>query len=490
MSSAFTDFLAQLNQPILGLASNSRLVKPGYLFIACAGQTQHGLHFVNQAIAQGAVAIFWEETVEAIYLAKAIPSNIPHQSGTDFAPHLSHWAGTFYQHPSQHVPLVGITGTNGKTSICLWLTEALHLANHRAASLGTVGNGFWGEMAEATHTTLDAITLQSQLAQYRAAGAERFIMEVSSHAMAQHRIDGVHVTTAIFTNLTRDHLDYHGDMAQYGAAKARLFKLPSLKHAIINVDDSFGANLANELQNSHALQCGQLQVIRYGLHQGDVWAEHIKNTAEGLSCLIKTPWGEASLNTQLIGEFNLLNLLAALSALCLQGLPLKQAAQLLSNVHPARGRLEAIRIFEKPTVIIDYAHTPDALEKTLLTLQQIKQPNAKLVCVFGCGGDRDKGKRPIMGQIASSLADLTVITNDNPRTESDMSIINDIKTGLTAEAKVKILPDRQEAIEWAIAHSQANDLILVAGKGHETYQIIGQTRHFLCDKTIALKALQ
>ena len=352
------------------------------------------------------------------------------------------------------------------------------------AIIGTVGNGFFGALQATTHTTPDPVAVQTLIRQFKQQGARSIAMEVSSHGLAQYRVNGVPFHTAVFTNLTRDHLDYHGSMAEYGATKARLFYWQGLQNAIINSDDAFGAALAAELKRNQ----GSLKTYTYGFNdQADIRITHFTASHQGMSISLATPWGNGSAQTQLLGRFNAQNFAAALGALCATGYDFQAALAALSRIRPATGRMDCIIQSNKPLVVVDYAHTPDALEKALTTLREIRQPESQLWCVFGCGGDRDRGKRPLMGAIASQFADRVVVTSDNPRTESPQAIIADILPAVPHPALVQA--DRKAAIEQTIAQAQAQDIVLIAGKGHETYQDVQGVKHHFSDFEVAQDAL-
>jgi UDP-N-acetylmuramoyl-L-alanyl-D-glutamate--2,6-diaminopimelate ligase len=478
----FFDFISSLPKRPSGLTLDSRQVADSVVFIALKGERVDGRDFIHQAIKQGALAVIWEDSPD--FSCPELP--VPHWGVVNIREQLGEWGHLFYDAPSSKLPVIGVTGTNGKTSIALWLAQALTLLNQKTAILGTVGNGFYGELSVATNTTPDALTLQRLLADYFEQGAKAVAMEVSSHGLEQGRVNGVSFDTAIFTNLTRDHLDYHGDMLSYGQAKERLFHWPSLRHAVINIDDDFGADLAKRLAATSTNPT--LSVIRYGLQDGDVFVRELHSDLQGLSFKIISPWGEATIKSRLIGDFNVANFLACFSVLCAQGFEAQQVGDVLGQIKAACGRMDQLGGQDQALVVVDYAHTPDALEKVLLTLTKIKPSAGRLFCVFGCGGDRDAGKRPLMGAIAARWADVLVLTSDNPRTESPSLIIDDIIAGLNGTPFYRE-DNRQAAIEWAIAQAQAGDVVLVAGKGHEDYQIIGTTRWPFSDFEVAHKAL-
>ena len=466
--------LDSLGVPLTGATLDSRTVKPGDLFLACQGTRSDGRHFISQAIEGGASAVLWE----ADNFAWDADWKVPHLGVRDLALHAGPIASHVYGHPSRDMWMMGVTGTNGKTSCSHWIAQSMAHLGRKTAVIGTLGNGFPGELSAATHTTPDAVTLQAQLADFRAQGARAIAMEVSSHGLDQGRINGVKFDVALFTNLSRDHLDYHGDMAAYGAAKARLFRWPGLKGAVINIDDAFGKSLAESLD-------GQLPgVLRYGLGGGDIAAHRLDLSTRGLKLEIRTSrWGAANLECPVIGAFNAVNLLGALGVLLSSQVTLQDSATALANVRPVAGRMQLVREEGAPLVVVDYAHTPDALQKVLETLAGLKQSGSRLHCVFGCGGDRDAGKRPIMGGIDTRLADRCVITSDNPRGEDPRAIIEAIASG--AQGQYRIEPDRAAAIHDAIAHAAAADVILIAGKGHENYQEIAGNRFPFDDVSVA-----
>ncbi|GAB2895330.1 UDP-N-acetylmuramoyl-L-alanyl-D-glutamate--2,6-diaminopimelate ligase [Microvirgula aerodenitrificans] len=458
------------------VTSDSRRVLPGDLFLAFRGEYADGRDYIAQAIAQGAGGVAWDP---ADGFAWNPAWDVPNLA----VPDLRARAGVIASHrlgdPSRAMTVIGVTGTNGKTSITTWLAQALTLNNRKTALIGTVGNGFFGELADSTHTTPDPVTVQTSLAGFRRQGASAVAMEVSSHGLDQHRVNGVAFTTAVFTNLTRDHLDYHGTMEAYGAAKERLFHWVGLRHAIINADDAFGRELATRAEAG--------RVITYGIDQGDVRTRKFIASLDGLHLDVVTPWGEGHIDSPLLGRFNASNLLACLAALCANGVALDEACRILGRIQPARGRMQRVGSGDEPRVVVDYAHSPDALEKALGALAVLRPAGGRLFCVFGCGGDRDRGKRPMMGAIAEQLADITVVTSDNPRTEAPQAIIDDIVAGMRAPGHVDA--DRRAAIRWAVSNARSGDMILVAGKGHEEYQDIKGVKHTFSDVREAEDAL-
>jgi len=465
------EFKPEADRNIRGMSLDSREIQAGDLFLACAGRNHNGASFIDAAIHNGAVAVLWETQpgIQAIPLAyRTAPSG---QAVPVIAvPNLSQLAGVladrFYGQPSRALFVCGVTGTNGKTSVSQYLAHTLS-ADAPAGIIGTLGHGLYQHLEMGRHTTPDAVTVHQWLAELREQGAASVSMEVSSHALDQGRVNGVLFDCAVFTNLSRDHLDYHGDMQSYAAAKAGLFALPGLRYAVINSDDPTGRDLLLQLPKN-------LQVFRYGLqgeHQPDVLGKCLSLGADGIEVEVVTPFGEGRFHSRLLGRFNISNLLAVLTVLLLNGIPLQGALARLTTVKPVAGRMEAFGGGAKPLVIVDYAHTPDALEQVLKALREHCQ--GRLWCVFGCGGDRDAGKRPLMGAIAETLADRVIVTNDNPRSEDPEQILADIKQGMTHPELIQTLPDRQRAIAEVIAAAKAGDVVLIAGKGHEASQQIG-----------------
>jgi UDP-N-acetylmuramoyl-L-alanyl-D-glutamate--2,6-diaminopimelate ligase len=479
-----------LDREISGLCLDSRQLNAGDLFLACSGTCQHGLTFAEQAIARGASAIVWEpDGGEGDRLAEGLTAvNLPLIPVPRLSQRLSEIAGRYYGHPSQAMTLYGITGTNGKTSISQLLAQALE-SEGLCGVVGTLGTGFPGRLTTTGMTTPDAVTVQQRLAELLEQGAGSVAMEVSSHALDQHRVDALAFDCAIFTNLSRDHFDYHGSMENYGNAKRRLFHRPGLAGAVINLDDPFGRSLAETLTGRLALYGYAIESdtrMPAGL-QGWLHATRIEPTHSGLTLSVSTAEGEAEIKSPLMGRFNASNLMAVLSALLLSKWPLSKAVDALSRLSTVPGRMELFRMPGKPSVVVDYAHTPDALEKALEALRL--HCSGRLHVVFGCGGDRDHGKRPMMGEVGARLADVCYLTDDNPRSEASGEIIKQILSGMPNPDAVLRMPDRGRAIQMAISAAQAGDMVLVAGKGHEDYQIVGdQVLHF-DDREVVTQAL-
>jgi UDP-N-acetylmuramoyl-L-alanyl-D-glutamate--2,6-diaminopimelate ligase len=475
---------------------DSRRAAAGGLFLACAGRRTHGLVGATAAVEAGARAVLWEPAGEV-----APPAALAARAFVAPVPALSQHAGTiaarFFDAPSRALTVAGITGTNGKTTSAWLLAQALHELGRPCGYVGTLGAGLApGPLAPGEFTTADAVSVQRQIAALRAAGAQCVAMEVSSHALDQHRVAGVEFRVAAFTNLTRDHLDYHGSMAAYGAAKARLFGWPSLAARVFNVDDAFGAALAESSLRSG--EAGTLVVARRPESRPTVQelavrgarvlqAGATRSSGRGLELEIDGSFGAHALVVPLIGDFNADNALLVLGCLLsLDVAPEAAVAALARGCAPA-GRMEAIGGGDGPLAIVDYAHTPDALAKALQAARG--HCRARLHVVFGCGGDRDAGKRPQMGAIAAQLADVVVLTDDNPRSESPQRIVADIAAGLPAGRQATVIHDRAEAIRAALAQAGTGDVVLIAGKGHEDYQIVGRQRRAFSDQAVARAAL-
>lgn len=467
-----------------GLTADSRKVQAGGLFLAYPGERADGRDFIGQALQNGAAAVLWERDGYQWTGAWDLP-NLPVD---DLRSQAGVIADEFYAHPSRKLWMIGVTGTNGKTSCSHWLAQAMTALGRKTALLGTLGNGFPQALSPAINTTPDAILLHGMLADYLRQGAEAVAMEVSSHGLDQGRVNGAHFDVAVFTNLSRDHLDYHGDMAHYAAAKQRLLEWPGLSCAVLNVDDAYGRAYAEALGEQGK------RTLTYsldGAQEADIRGTALRFGERGLDMEVHTPHGAAHLQAGLLGRFNASNLLAVLGALLASGVELQDAVAALRDIVPVAGRMQQLGGAGRPLVVIDYAHTPDALEKVLAALReqlQASDTRGRLVCVFGCGGNRDAGKRPLMGAAASRLADNVVLTSDNPRDENPARIIADIEAGVQGDYRIQ--PDRARAIAEAVAQAQPGDIVLVAGKGHEDYQEIAGVRHAFSDRTVAETALR
>lgn len=461
-----------------GLTADSRKIRPGMAFAAYPGEAGDGRRYIAAAIAAGAAAILWEQ---AGFIWPAEFGAVPNIPVTDLKDKVGEIAAQVYGDPSRELWVTGVTGTNGKTSCTQWLAQAFSALGRKTAVIGTLGNGFPPELEYTGNTTPDAAVLQAALAEYRAAGAAGVAMEVSSHGLDQGRVNGVQFDVAVLTNLTRDHLDYHGDMASYAAAKALLFAWPGLRYAVLNLDDEFGREMASKHQH------GPVQVVGYGFERGNVRGSRLQLSSAGLAMTVESDWGRAELHSPLLGRFNAHNLLASLATLLVSGVGVDAAVAALSAVGAVAGRMQAIGGNGQPLVVVDYAHTPDALEKVLSSLRELN-PAGRLWCVFGCGGERDAGKRPLMGAIAMRLADRVVVTSDNPRSEDPHAIIDAIRAGMNGNEMVAA--DRTQAIAEAIKQAQAGDVVLIAGKGHEDYQEIAGVKYPFSDLSVARQALE
>ncbi len=462
---------------ILGLSSDSRLVEPGWLFLACRGNESHGLNHLDQAVERGAVAVAWEPS--SLYGPVECP--VPSVSVPNLSRRVGLIAARFYRRPSSRLFVLGVTGTDGKTSCTHLFAQAAAALNRRCGLIGTVGFGFLDDLQSATHTTPDPVALQAWLARLADAGAETLAMEVSSHALDQGRINGVELDAAIFTNLSRDHLDYHGDLRNYARAKRRLLDAPGLSALIINIDDDHGLRWARELAANGK------PVIPYSLERtvdfGDaLQATDLQQDPEGLRFCVRAGKEQYAFSCGLIGRFNVYNLLAVAAAWRAAGVPLPQVLKALAGVGTVPGRIEAFRAEGRPLVVVDYAHTPGALKQVLLAVAEHRGDQGRLTCVFGCGGDRDRGKRPQMTAAAASLADLLILTDDNPRSEVPQDIVADMLDGMPAGQAYRVIHDRARAIAEAINEAGPDDVVVVAGKGHEDYQQVGQERRPFSDR--------
>jgi UDP-N-acetylmuramoyl-L-alanyl-D-glutamate--2,6-diaminopimelate ligase len=457
---------------------DSRKIEPGDLFLAYPGHKADGRAYIAQAIAAGAHAVLWEST-DFHWNADW---RVPNQGVSDLRSRVGQVASRFFGDPSRGMWLAGVTGTNGKTSCSHWIAQSLTRLGRKTAVIGTLGSGFPGELNEQSTTTPDALSLQATLASLRAAGAAGCAMEVSSHGIDQGRVNAVKFDVSLFTNLSRDHLDYHKTIEEYGAAKTKLFHWPHLTHAVVNVDDPFGRELAKSIDRS------RVSVLGYGIGKGEIAAHRLDLSTRGLKLEITTPWGPAQLSSCLIGQFNALNLLGVLGVLMAADVALQDAINALAEVQPVPGRMQMLRLENAPLVVVDYAHTPDALEKVLKTLRDLLPAGGKLHCVFGCGGDRDTGKRPLMGEVATRLADRVTITSDNPRSEKPGAIIDDIVAGAGPNHFIEV--DRSTAICEALRSASPRDAVLIAGKGHESYQEINGERFPFDDVEVARSGLR
>jgi UDP-N-acetylmuramoyl-L-alanyl-D-glutamate--2,6-diaminopimelate ligase len=476
------ELLGRLSAPISRISSDSRRLGPGDAFAAYPGAHRDGRAYIPDAIARGAGAILWE--TQGFHWNRAW--KLPHLPIDELKAKLGFIADAVYGHPSHDLWMVGVTGTNGKTSCAHWIAAGLDAAGRRAAVLGTLGNGLIGALESGANTTPDAALLQQMLADYRAAGAQAAVMEVSSHGIDQGRVNGVAFDVALFTNLSRDHLDYHTTMAAYGAAKAKLLAWPGLRVGVINADDAFGQSLLDSARgHGH-------KVLSYGFGAADVVGSGLTSLpAGGLAFTVETPWGKGRITTPLVGAFNAANLLGVLGVLLVSGVAFEPALAILAGVEAPPGRMQRLGGGDRPLVVIDYAHTPDALDKVLTALRPAVGEGSELICLFGAGGERDRGKRPEMGRLAARLADRVLVTSDNPRGEDPAAIASEIVHGIrdTGNRRYSVELDRAIAIASAIGEAGRGDIVLLAGKGHETYQESNGARLPFSDAEHAGRAL-
>ncbi|MBI2993991.1 MAG: UDP-N-acetylmuramoyl-L-alanyl-D-glutamate--2,6-diaminopimelate ligase [Gammaproteobacteria bacterium] len=478
---------AQDERQISGVCMDSRRVRSGDLFLACTGTRTSGVRYIDEALKRGAAAV----AIEADGAVARLQDGVPVIPIADLRARAGIIVSRFFGDPSAFLNVIGITGTNGKSSVAHYIAGSLHrLKPGSAGMIGTLGYGPFGQLAPAALTTPDPVTLQGEFAYLRNLGVQTVVMEVSSHALQQGRIAGVAFQTAVFTNLSRDHLDFHRDMQDYSLAKRRLFEQAGLRQAVLNLDDAFGLELyrqfADRLETAGFTVAEEPEARPQA---GRIVTAWIEEATLGLQRLrIRSPWGEGPLRCALTGRFNASNVLAALTVLCLRGVSFEQAVTVLQLAVPVAGRMECFTAPGRPTVVVDYAHTPDALAQALEALR----PHCRgtLICVFGCGGDRDRGKRAEMGAAAEANADRLVITSDNPRSEPPLQIIEEISTGLTRGVPVRVEPDRIAAVTAAIREARPVDVVLVAGKGHETYQEIAGRRISYSDRLLVQDLLR
>lgn len=453
--------------PVSDLTEDSRQVTPGSVFVAVRGGTADGHDFAGDAVARGAAAVLAERPLEGLNAPVVAVPGLRARRGA--------LAARLHDHPGRSLHCVGVTGTNGKTSIAHYLADLVSRLDRPAGYLGTIGWGRIGALAPSRLTTEDPITVQQRLAALRRDGCAWAVLEASSHALAQERIVDVPFRTAVFSNLSRDHLDYHASADEYAAAKARLFRWPGLELAVLNADDPFGRELAGSLPPDVAS-------VTYGQDGGDVTWSRIDFSSGAAIGRWHTPWGEAPLSLPVQAEFSVANAAAALAVLCHWGMDLERVVEALGSLAPVSGRMERFSAHGRPAVVVDFAHTPDALEKALAALRPATE--GRLVCVFGCGGDRDPGKRPLMAAAAERQADEVWLTSDNPRSEDPEQIIVHMREGLEGRVPAHDCPDRRRAIESALAAADHRDTVLVAGKGHEDYQEVAGERRPFSDRAL------
>ncbi|HQO29402.1 MAG TPA: UDP-N-acetylmuramoyl-L-alanyl-D-glutamate--2,6-diaminopimelate ligase [Accumulibacter sp.] len=480
---AYVERLATLGVLPTGVTDDSRQVRAGDLFLAYPGDQSDGRDHISEAISKGAVAVLWEAhhagVDEFIWQSSWAITNLPVHGLRKLCGPLAH---AVHGRPSERLPLLAVTGTNGKTSVSQWIAQA---HPRRCAVIGTLGAGIAGELSETGFTTPEATTLVRLLAEYSKSGIQACALEASSIGIAEGRLDGARIDVAIFTNLSRDHLDYHGTMEAYAEAKARLFAWPKLRLAICNLDDPFGAEIAARTTASKLLGYSQRETT--GWQSATIRAETIVETTDGLRFRLCTPAGRTMVETKLLGRYNVSNLLAVSAVLIDAGLTPKDIAGRFAALRSPAGRLERVGGVNEPLVVVDYAHTPDALHSALDALRPTARARgAGLTVVFGCGGDRDRGKRPLMGEIAARLADRVVLSSDNPRSEDPLVILDDIRIGAP---EAEVIVERSAAIRQTILSAHPAEVILLAGKGHESYQEIAGVRKPFSDLAEARAAL-
>ncbi|MDP1697229.1 MAG: UDP-N-acetylmuramoyl-L-alanyl-D-glutamate--2,6-diaminopimelate ligase [Xanthomonadaceae bacterium] len=463
---------------ITGLCLDSRALCAGDAFFALPGGSGHGIAFAEQALANGAAAVLYEPPLPVALRAPQAAIAV-----TGLRAALGAIADRFHDRPSAAMTVIGITGTNGKTSTVQLIAQALHARGLVAGTIGTLGSGLHGALVAGERTTPDVLQVHRSLDDMRVQGASHVAMEVSSHALDQRRVDAVRFAVAVFTNLSRDHLDYHGDMASYGAAKGKLFATSGLACAVINLDDAFGlqlfASLAPTLQRIGTSSRGHADAA--------IAADGVVTGSEGITFRLRIGNDFALICSALIGRFNLDNLLAVAGVLHALGITAQAIAKALMQLQPVPGRMSRVGGGDKPLVVVDYAHTPDALQQALASARE--HAAGRVICVFGCGGERDAGKRPQMAAVAEAAADQIIVTDDNPRAESGDAIVADIVAGLRDRSTALIQRDRARAIADAVAMAHPGDVVLIAGKGHESYQEIAGRRVPFDDMDVARSAL-
>ncbi len=463
---------------IVGLCNDSRQLSPQDVFVAYAGAHADGRLYLRQAAEQGAAAVLYDPLHLPAHMEW--PVHLPCIPVPELVSKLAQLATRLYQNPSSGMRLIGVTGTNGKTTVAYQLAQAYGLLGQQVAYMGTIGQGRVAALQPMNNTTPDALYLNKLLASYRQQAIDTVCLEVSSHALSLGRVAEVLFRQALFTNLTQDHLDFHQSMTDYALAKAKLFAMPGLEYAIVNQDDAYHEYMLRALP----IGCQRLTV---GLSPtADIVAHAWHSSMQGTDFTVATPWGSGDCHIRMLGAFNVYNTLFVIASLLASGHALTDILSLLPRLQSAKGRLEVVH--QEPCVIVDYAHTPDALKNVLSTLQPLKK--GQLWVVFGCGGDRDKSKRPLMGQIASQYADHVVVTSDNPRNESAQAILADIQQGIPSTVQPWVIADRRQAIETTLAMAQASDIVLIAGKGHEAYQVIGQNKTYFSDQQVVIEWMQ
>ena len=475
---------------IVNIASNSRSVVPGSLFIALAGINAQGIDFAIDAVKSGALAVLYDAQDEycirrIALLSKQVKTSWIGIEGLDRIN--GEIVSRFYGDPGRHLKIIGITGTDGKTSVTHLIAQALTQLGKSVASIGTLGYGIGSDLDPASHTTPDAVTLQSYLYEFHQKKCDYVIMEVSSHALEQYRVSGCHFDIAVLTNLGRDHLDYHLDMEHYAEAKARLFREFDLSARVLNIDDEFGRQLSSDFHSDGLVRYSASASTKK--QDAEVYLLSSEVTERGLDVHVATPIGEVHASTALMGKFNIDNTVACIASLVASGLEPAQVQWAVTGLQPIPGRMEKFSGgADRATAVIDFAHTEQALRACLTTSRD--HTSGQLWCVFGCGGDRDQGKRPGMGRAAEELADRVIITDDNPRTEDPQAIVAEIRKGLADPDNACVVHNRQAAIEYVLSRAKSDDLVVIAGKGHEQEQIIGHERYPFSDRHVVQRFIQ
>lgn len=475
-----------VNVVVTGIQLDSRMLRKGDLFLACFGRNHDAREFIGEAIKTGVTAVLAETGGQ--WQGTQIIDGIAVIAVDNLSAKLSEIAARFYGHPSRRLSVIGITGTNGKTSCSQFIAQALANSGFSCGTIGTLGYGVYGKLQETQLTTPDPVFTQMALAEMVQDGIDPVVMEVSSVGLHQKRVKAVKFDTAIFTNLTRDHLDYHESMEAYGNNKKKLFTSEGLSRAIINLDDPYALSVINAIAPS-------VEMCTYSIKNSaaTVYAESLTLTRQGFEARVVTPIGAGVIKGKLFGYFNVSNLLAVISVLVSylpkkKELDIEQLCELVSGLSPVDGRMQIVGDTAEITALVDYAHTPDGLRSALKGLRDHFSGN--IWCVFGCGGNRDKGKRPIMGEIAEAFADKVIIADDNPRNEEGDKIVEHIQSGMKSPEQTVVLRDREKAIAYAIGNAEPGDVVLVAGKGHETYQDVGGSRLIFSDANQVRLALQ
>jgi UDP-N-acetylmuramoyl-L-alanyl-D-glutamate--2,6-diaminopimelate ligase len=466
---------------VTGITSDSRMVRPGDLFVAQRGYTVDGHDFAAEAVRRGAGAVLCERAIPDI--------SVPQLRVPDSHLAAAIVADVFYRHPSTKLSVIGVTGTNGKTTVTHLIERILRDAGHKTGLIGTLGSRIDGRTREGVNTTPEAVQLQSLLAEMVDAGCDYAVMEVSSHALEERRVAGTRYHVAVFTNLTQDHLDYHKTMDNYRAAKGKLFSRLGNSYGDTPHQSAYAVLNADDPASTYMREQTVVETVTYGIEQAaDVRAEDVHIAPDGARFRVRSFAGDADVHLRLTGRFNVYNALAAFSVGLIEGISPAAIAASLGAVPGIPGRLEAVEAGQPFTVLVDYSHTPDSVQNALLTVREFAK--GRVICVVGCGGDRDKTKRPLMAETACRYADWTILTSDNPRTEDPEAILDDMEAGVRDFSdRYERITDRQEAIERAIQLAAPDDVVLIAGKGHETYQIIGHTKHPFDDRAVARAAI-